>query len=81
MDIFSLFTLCGGLAFFLYGMAVLSSRLGILRAGLAEFPQNEKLRITLADTLSEAGWRRYQEWLYYDGEGYLRRDYDRHRKN
>ncbi len=55
--------------------------LGILRAGLAEFPQNEKLRITLADTLSEAGWRRYQEWLYYDGEGYLRRDYDRHRKN
>ena len=27
MDIFSLFTLCGGLAFFLYGMSVLSSRL------------------------------------------------------
>ena len=40
--------------------------LGILRLGLAEFPQNEKLRITLADTLSEAGWRRHHEWLYYD---------------
>lgn len=55
--------------------------LGILRAGLAEFPQNEKLRLTLADALSEAGWRRYREWLYYDEEGYLRHDYDRHRKN
>lgn len=55
--------------------------LGILRAGLAEFPQNERLRITLADTLSEAGWRRYHEWVYYDEEGYLRHDYDRHREN
>lgn len=55
--------------------------LGILRAGLAEFPQNEKLRITLADALAEAGWRRYHEWLFYDGEGYLQHDYDRHRKN
>lgn len=36
---------------------------GILCSGLAEFPQNEKLWITLADTLSEAGWRRHQEWL------------------
>ena len=27
------------------------------------------------------GWRRYHEWLYYDGEGYLQHDYDRHRKN
>lgn len=55
--------------------------LGILRAGLAEFPQSEKLRITLANTLSEAGWRRYHEWLYYDGEGYLQHDYDRHKEN
>lgn len=30
----------------------------ILREGIAEFPQNEKLLITLADTLSEAGWRK-----------------------
>ena len=33
--------------------------LAILREGLAEFPQNERLLILLADTLSEAGWRRY----------------------
>lgn len=55
--------------------------LTILREGLAEFPQNEKLLITLADTLSEAGWRRFHEWSYYDEEGYIRHDYNRHRKN
>lgn len=55
--------------------------LGILRAGLAEFPQSEKLRLTLANTLSEAGWRRHHEWLYYDEEGYMQHDCDRHRKN
>lgn len=55
--------------------------LSILREGIAEFPQNERLLITLADTLSEAGWRRHQEWLYYDEEGFIRHDYDRHRKN
>ena len=53
----------------------------ILRTGLAEFPQNEKLRITLADTLSTAGWRRHQEWLYYNEEGYIQHNYDRHKKN
>ncbi|MBQ4051271.1 MAG: helix-turn-helix transcriptional regulator [Oscillospiraceae bacterium] len=55
--------------------------LSILREGVAEFPQNERLLITLADTLSEAGWRRHHEWLYYDDEGFIRHDYDRHRKN
>lgn len=55
--------------------------LGILRSGLAEFPQNERLRITLAKTLSEAGWRRYHEWLYYDEEGYLHHNCDQHKKN
>ncbi len=55
--------------------------LAILREGLAEFPQNEKLMITLADTLSEAGWRRHHEWLYYDDEGYIQHNYDVHRKN
>ncbi len=53
----------------------------ILREGLAEFPLNEKLLITLADTLSEAGWRRHKEWVYYDEEGYIRHNYDRHKKN
>ena len=55
--------------------------LGILREGLAEFPQNERLLITLADTLSEAGWRRHREWTYYDDEGFIKHDYDRHKKN
>ena len=41
--------------------------LEIIREGLIEFPQNEKLLITLAETLSEAGWRRHHEWLYFDG--------------
>ena len=55
--------------------------LSILREGLAEFPRNERLMITLADTLSEAGWRRYHEWLYYDADGYIQHDYDTHKKN
>lgn len=55
--------------------------LSILREGLAEFPQNERLLITLADTLSEAGWRRHQEWLYYDEEGYIQHRYNIHKKN
>lgn len=55
--------------------------LAILREGLAEFPQNERLLITLADTLSEAGWRRHKEWLYYDEEGYIQHCYDVHNNN
>lgn len=53
----------------------------ILREGLAEFPQNERLLITLADTLSEAGWRRHKEWLYYDEEGFIQHNYDIHKNN
>lgn len=53
----------------------------ILREGLAEFPNNERLMITLAETLMEAGWRRYGEWCYYDEEGYLQHDYDKQKKN
>ena len=45
--------------------------ISILREGIAEFPQNERLLMTLADTLSEAGWRIHHEWLYYDDEGFL----------
>ena len=47
----------------------------ILREGLAEFPYNEKLMITLADVLAEAGWRVYGEHHYYDEDGYSRVDY------
>lgn len=53
----------------------------ILREGLAEFPQNERLLITLADTLSEAGWRRHNEWTYYDDEGFIQHRYDIHKSN
>jgi len=55
--------------------------LTILREGLAEFPKNERLLITLADTLSEAGWRRHKEWLYYDDEGFIQHNYDVHKTN
>lgn len=55
--------------------------LAILREGLAEYPQNDKLLITLADTLNEAGWRRHNEWLYYDDEGYIQHNHDVHKKN
>lgn len=53
----------------------------ILREGLAEFPQNERLMITLAETLWEAGWRRNHEWLSYNDEGFIQYDYDHHKKN
>ena len=55
--------------------------LAILREGLAEFPQNERLLITLADTLYEAGWRRHKEWLYYDDDGFIQHSYDVHKSN
>lgn len=55
--------------------------LAILREGLAEYPQNDKLLVTLADTLTEAGWRRHKEWSYYDKDGYLHSDCDVHKKN
>ena len=55
--------------------------LGILREGLAEFPNNERLLITLAETLWEAGWRRHKEWVYYDIEGFIQYAYDKQRKN
>ncbi len=55
--------------------------IAILREGLAQFPQNEKLTVKLADVLTEAGWRRHREWLYYDEDGYMQHDYDKHKQN
>lgn len=55
--------------------------ISILRDGLAEFPNNERLLITLADTLWEAGWRRHHGWSYYDDEGFIQYDYDHHKNN
>lgn len=55
--------------------------LAVLRKGLAEFPGNERLLIALADALSEAGWRRFEEWTDYDGEGFLQHRIETHREN
>jgi len=53
----------------------------MLREGLAEFPKNERLLIALANVLSEAGWRTHKEWLCYDDEGFVQREYDKHSKS
>lgn len=55
--------------------------IALLREGLAEFPKNERLLFVLADTLSEAGWRRNKEWLYYDEEGFIHHNCDIHKNN
>ena len=55
--------------------------LAILREGLAEFPGNERLIITLAETLWEAGWRRNGGWQGYDENGYILYCYDLEKKN
>jgi transcriptional regulator with XRE-family HTH domain len=55
--------------------------LSLLRAGLAEFPTNERLLITLADTLWEAGWRRNTGGSFYDTDGYIHYSYDREKTN
>lgn len=53
----------------------------LLRNGLAEFPGNESIMIELAETLCEAGWRRCGERLYYDEQGFLQHDHQRHLNN
>lgn len=55
--------------------------LSLLRAGLAEFPASERLLITLAETLWEAGWRRNTGGSFYDADGYIRYNYDREKTN
>ena len=55
--------------------------IAILREGLAEFPGNGRLMITLAETLWETGWRRNDEYVGYDDEGFIQYCYDKERKN
>lgn len=55
--------------------------LAILREGIAEFPGNESLLITLAETLWEAGWRRNGDYIGYDADGFIQYCYDRNHKN
>ncbi len=53
----------------------------MLRESLAEFPNNERLLITLAETLWEAGWRRNHGNMFYDTDGFIKYDFDHHKKN
>lgn len=53
----------------------------VLRNGLAEFPNNESLLITLAETLWEVGWLNHDNWLGYDKNGYIQYHYDAEKKN
>ena len=53
----------------------------LLRTGLAEFPGNERLTHRLADILSETGWQRHREWMYYGEDGHIQHCFDRHKKN
>ena len=46
---------------FILRTSFLDDCLAVIREGLVEFPRNERLLITLAETLSEAGWRRHKE--------------------
>ena len=55
--------------------------IAILRQGLAEFPANDRLMITLAETLWETGWRRNYGFVGYDEEGFIQYCYDKERKN
>ena len=55
--------------------------IAVLREALAEFPANERLMITLAETLWETGWRRNSGRVGYDDDGYMQYCYDKERKN
>lgn len=55
--------------------------ISILRDGLAEFPNNERLLITLANTLWEAGWCRHNGWRHYDDKGFIQYNFDIYKKN
>jgi len=60
-----------------------AERISLLREGLAEFPANEELVYNLAETLSQAGWRRLGERFYYsdDEDGYSMHDVEYNSKN
>jgi len=53
----------------------------VIRDGLAEFPNNEILLFTLAETLWEVGWINHDTWLGYDEYGYIQYCYDKEKKN
>lgn len=62
--------------------------IALLREGLAEFPGNEKIMYQLADMLDVAGWKRHNNWRYYEEKytdsadfGYIKYDCDPKKQN
>ena len=55
--------------------------IALMRRGLEEFPENERLLKRLALLLKQAGWTRHREWLSYDEDGHLVSNFERHLKN
>ena len=55
--------------------------IALLRNGLAEFPGDESLTLSLASTLYETGYRRYGQQFHYDEKGYLSYVHTSHEKN
>lgn len=53
----------------------------LLRTGLAEFPGNERLMHRLAQMLSDTGWMRHREWLYYGEDRHILHRFDHHKTN
>ena len=54
--------------------------IALAREALVEFPGNEKLMLSLASVLYNAGYVRYGEYHLSDGEGFDILDAERHRK-
>jgi len=53
MDIYSIFTLIGGLAFFLYGMTIMSQGLEKIAGGKLDFKSNLIIKIKCFLTVKE----------------------------
>ena len=64
MDIFSLISLCGGLAFFLYGMSVMSSGLEKLAGGrLEQLLKNCTEQLTIGSQPSPENYAKQNRYL------------------
>jgi len=55
--------------------------ISLLRGGLAEFPGDERLTLSLASALYEAGLRRHGQHFHYDDKGYLSYVHASHEEN
>ena len=55
--------------------------ISLLRAGLAEFPGNEKIMHKLACVLTDTGWMRHSQWLSYGEDGHIINCFDHQKSN